>query len=118
MTTITTFCVLYRFRIRAGAEESFKRGWARVTEAIRDTRGGLGSRLHVAEDGTWYAYAQWPDRETWERAQQTGTVADAEAVAMMAAAIEERLPPIFLEPQSDLLSPAVALSNKRPEHSE
>ena len=115
MTTITTFCVLYRFRIRAGAEESFRHGWARVTEAIRDTRGGLGSRLHVAEDGTWYAYAQWPDRETWARAQQAGALTDAEAVAMMTAAIEDRLPPIFLEPQTDLLCPAVARPKNPPE---
>src|SRR5437899_299260 len=26
-------------------------------------RGGLGSRLHKAEVGTWYAYAQWPSKD-------------------------------------------------------
>ena len=96
-----SFCVLYRFRLQAGLEVAFREGWRRLTEAIRDERGGLGSRLHRGDDGLWYAYAQWPDRESWERAQAMGS-ADAEASRLMASAIEESLPPIPLEPTDDL----------------
>lgn len=73
-----------------------------MTAEIRDRRGGLGSRLHLADDGCWVAYAQWPDRATWERSQATNTV-DAEAARMMADSIEERLPPILMETSIDLL---------------
>ena len=110
MTGAARFCVIYRFRLRDGMESRFKECWSRVTEAIRDTRGGLGSRLHKASDGTWAAYAQWPDRETWARSQQMDAIDDAEAIEMMASAIAERLPPILLETQVDLLVPSLAAS--------
>jgi quinol monooxygenase YgiN len=96
------FCVVYRFKIRPGSEERFRQGWTRMTEAIREQRSGLGSRLHLSGDGWWVAYAQWPDRQTWERSQQM-EAADVDAQQMMADAIEERMPPILLEPKVDLL---------------
>jgi quinol monooxygenase YgiN len=97
------FCVLYRFKIRPGAEDSFRRGWARMTGEIRDTRGGLGSRLHLADDGWWFAYAQWPDRAAWDRSQ-TMAALDTDAEQLMRESVEERLPPILLEPNIDLLA--------------
>ena len=96
------FCVIYRFKLRPGSEASFKEGWRRLTEEIRDQRGGLGSRLHHGEDGWWYAYAQWLDRAGWERSQDM-QAQDTEAVQLMADAIEKRKPPILLEPEIDLL---------------
>ena len=42
-------------------EAQFIDGWKRVTRAIYDTCGSYGSRLHRCEDGTWLAYARWPD---------------------------------------------------------
>ena len=99
------FAVVYRFRVRAGDEDRFRRAWARLTEAIRDERGGLGSRLHRADDGTWVAYAQWPDRATWERSRASES-ADPRASAELAETLEESLPPLLLEPWIDLLEPA------------
>lgn len=96
------FCVIYRFRLRLGHEEEFRTGWTRLTEEIREQRGGLGSRLHLGEDGWWYAYAQWPDRATWERSGDM-QAQDTDAVQLMADAIAERKPPILLEPKIDLL---------------
>ncbi|MCJ7556024.1 MAG: antibiotic biosynthesis monooxygenase [Gammaproteobacteria bacterium] len=96
------FCVIYRFKIRPGAEDMFRQGWIRMTEAIRDGRGGLGSRLHLSDDGWWLAYAQWPDRQTWERSGEM-EAADPAAARMMAESVEERLPPILLEATMDLL---------------
>jgi hypothetical protein len=73
-----------------------------MTEAIRDHRGGLGSRLHTDDDGWWIAYAQWPDRESWDFARAQPDP-DADAARMMVDSIEERLPPILMETKIDLL---------------
>jgi len=103
MTTATTFCVIYQFKVRPGMEREFKEGWRKATEAIRDKRGGLGSRLHLTPDGIWLAYAQWPDRETWEIALRSESAADPEATDLMRRAVQERYAPILLVPQLDLL---------------
>ena len=52
------FCVVYRFKVRPGLETEFEAAWAKLTKACKRDRGGLGSRLHRAEDGLWVAYAQ------------------------------------------------------------
>ena len=82
-------------------------GWSRLTEAIRESRGGLGSRLHKSEDGWWIAYALWPDRQTWQSAQTDYESPDMEASKLMTEAIEDRLAPIPLEPIIDLLETRV-----------
>jgi quinol monooxygenase YgiN len=96
------FAVIYRWKLKPGRQRDFLAGWRRATAAIRGARGGLGSRLHRTPDGTWLAYAQWPDRATWEASRAQGT-ADSEAAALMHDSIEEQLPPILLEPIADLL---------------
>jgi beta-lactamase class D len=88
-------------------EKSFMEGWSRLTEAIRKTRGGLGSRLHKSDSGWWVAYAQWPDRQTWESSQTVDESPDMEASHLMTEAIVERLAPILLEPIIDLLDTRV-----------
>jgi heme-degrading monooxygenase HmoA len=45
------FYVLYRCRLKPGSEEAFRAVWSDITVAIRDGRGGLGSRLHRGDDG-------------------------------------------------------------------
>ena len=96
------FAVIYRWRIHPGMEDRFVAAWETLTRGIRDGRGGLGSRLHRAEDGTWVAYAQWPDRETWKNMQELDSV-DAAASAVFKEAVAERFDPILLEPFRDLL---------------
>lgn len=98
----TGFAVVYRWRLQAGHEEEFKAAWAAVTRAIVAERGGLGSRLHRAEDGSWVAYAQWPTRGAWERSQELGPI-DAEVSARMSAAVVSSDPPLLLDPVQDLL---------------
>lgn len=73
-----------------------------MTLEIRENCGGLGSRLHKAEDGTFIAYAQWKDKETWEKAQEIPTIDEA-AAAMMRDSIEERFPTVFMNAIDDLL---------------
>lgn len=98
----TGLCVIYRFRIKPGAEDDFVRAWSAITRGLRDSRGGLGSRLHTGPDGLWYAYAQWPSADARRAAFAQGSV-DPEASATMRDAIEEQLPEIVLDPVVDLL---------------
>lgn len=65
------FAVVYRWRVIAGREAQFERGWAQGTAAISREFGGLGSRLHRGEANVYVAYAQWPDRGVWAKAMET-----------------------------------------------
>jgi len=96
------FAVIYRWRLQPGLESQFVAAWERATHAIKAQRGGLGSRLHKLDDGSWLAYAQWPTRADWEQAR-AAPAPDPEASALMRAAISESEPPLFLEPVADLL---------------
>ena len=105
MTGETTgFAVLYRFRVRPGMEAAFADAWTGLTELIRDHKGGRGSRLHRGDDGLFYAYAQWPDRATWEADGSLPPEAEPLGAAMRDATLE-RLPAIELVPVADLLLP-------------
>jgi hypothetical protein len=96
------FIALYRWRVKEEAEGRFREGWRRLTEEIFSRWGSYGSRLHRAEDGTWVAYAQWPDRQAWEMSQGQGVV-DVEASEMMRRSAEMSHPPILMEVADDLL---------------
>jgi quinol monooxygenase YgiN len=98
------FVALYRWKLKEGREEKFREGWRRHTAEIYRECGSLGSRLHRAADGTWVAYAQWPDRRAWEAARQVA-VADTEAPAMMKESIEVSHPEILMEVSDDLFKP-------------
>ena len=99
------FCVIYRWRVVPGREAQFQEAWETVTQEIRDHEGGFGSRLHRATDGTWVAYAQWPDREAWEAAGLS-TDRGRAAMELLSAAVEERMEPTLLDPIADYLVPA------------
>ncbi len=96
------YIAIYRWRIKEGKDEVFQAAWLTLTKAIYQKRGSLGSRLHKTEDSTWLAYAQWPDKETYEKASTLGS-ADLEAGALMKECIEESQPSIFLHVASDFL---------------
>jgi hypothetical protein len=65
------FAVIYRWKLIPGHEAQFEEGWKAGTAAIAREFGGWGSRLHRGENGVVVAYAQWPDRATWEKAMET-----------------------------------------------
>lgn len=60
------FAILYSFKIKANKKQSFVKAWSEMTLLIRQYEGGLGSRLHQKSDREFIAYAQWPDKATWE----------------------------------------------------
>ena len=63
------FIVIYSFQVKKVFEESFESAWEELTLLFRDYAGGLGSRLHKGKENGYIAYAQWPDEQTWENAQ-------------------------------------------------
>lgn len=84
------FAVIYRWQVVPGLEAQFEAGWKRGTERIAAEFGGWGSRLHRAEGNLYFAYAQWPDRATWEKALESRMRhSDDEARRMYREAIVE-----------------------------
>ena len=59
---------IYRWRVAPEHEADFKRRWHEITQDILKNHGGGGSRLHLAENGDWVAYARWPTREDRDKA--------------------------------------------------
>ena len=71
------FVAAYWWKVHPGKEEQFRAAWRRGTALIREKYGSLGSRLHYeAETGRFIGVAEWPDRETWQRAFDARMVYD------------------------------------------
>ena len=62
------FAVIYQFNVIQGKEEQFLSSWKRMTELIYEFENSFGSRLHTEKNGSYIAYALWPDSKTWENA--------------------------------------------------
>ena len=60
------FSVIYKFEIKPDRTDSFEKSWKNLTLLIYEYAGSLGSRLHKKDECTYIAYAQWPNKETWE----------------------------------------------------
>jgi quinol monooxygenase YgiN len=60
------FCVIYELKVKPEMEQKFRDAWRKVTLDVMNECGSLGARLHKSDDGSWIAYAQWPDRESWQ----------------------------------------------------
>jgi quinol monooxygenase YgiN len=93
---------LYRWKIKPGKEKQFEDNWAIVTRAIRTECGSYGSRLHVADNGEYVGYAQWPDIATKEKCKLTDPSSD-DARKLMRDAIEHSYPDQMLKVKLDLL---------------
>lgn len=83
------FVAVYWWRVKPGMEAQFRDGWRRATAAIMEKHGGLGSRLHLAADGRYIAYAQWPDEASWRKFFDDPVPADPQASARFRDAILE-----------------------------
>ena len=84
------FIVIYEFEIHEGQERAFETSWARVTDAIYEKQGSLGSRLHRSQaPGHYIAYAQWPSAEVFQNsAHDNYDEAQLDAMAAMKATIK------------------------------
>ncbi len=73
------YCVSYKFTLLSNNSETrrqFIEVWSGLTLFFRESCGALGSRLHYADDGYFYAYAQWPSKTVKEAA---GNIAPTES---------------------------------------
>ncbi len=92
----------YRWKIKSGQETQFQEGWELITRELREKCGSLGSRLHKGNDGLFYGYAQWPDRESRQNAELTGSEV-TRARMLMKDATEHSFPDVELSPIADYL---------------
>ena len=61
--------ICYRFPLLSPTAETdaqFVEIWSGLTEYFKTHCGALGSRLHLGEDGAFYAYAQWPSEAVFK----------------------------------------------------
>lgn len=97
------FIALYRWKIKTGSEEDFRRSWRTITVEIYRKCGSFGSRLHQSEDGIWVAYAQWETRDDWERLRNSFVLEDPDARKLWRDSIESAMPEIYMNVTDDLL---------------
>ena len=76
------FCVIYKFTVKKGQEEQFQKSWSKVTKAFIDHCDALGSRLHHISDQDYIAYAQWPSRQAWKKAQLPSDIQEGPLIIM------------------------------------
>jgi heme-degrading monooxygenase HmoA len=62
------YAIIYTFKVKDGMEKTFIQSWKTLTQLIYKYEGSLGSRLHKSEDSIYVAYAQWPNKETFNKA--------------------------------------------------
>ncbi|WP_109830825.1 antibiotic biosynthesis monooxygenase family protein [Reichenbachiella versicolor] len=62
--------VIYSFKVKQDQEQDFIKYWSRLTQLIYEQCGSLGSRLHKEKEGQYIAYAQWPDKTTFDKADE------------------------------------------------
>lgn len=74
------FCVIYEFEVLPEHTTEFKQLWRSLTQHVKESGNGLGSRLHKESNrpDVYVAYAQWPDKSTWEAFTPLNEVAHAE----------------------------------------
>ena len=63
------YCVAYKFTLLSNNSETrrqFIEVWSGLNTFFRESCGALGSRLHYSDDGSFYAYAQWPSKSVME----------------------------------------------------
>lgn len=101
------FAVIYRWCLKPGTEAQFASAWAERTRAIMNHEGGLGSRLHRADNGWFVAYAQWPSRAAWQEFMAASS-SPSVAGTLMRSCIAASEEPLCLEVVSDLLVKKVA----------
>ncbi|WP_179337558.1 antibiotic biosynthesis monooxygenase family protein [Winogradskyella ludwigii] len=62
------YVVLYTIIIKPNQEDNFIEAWKGLTNLIYKYEGSLGSRLHKKDALNFFAYAQWPDKNTFDNA--------------------------------------------------
>lgn len=101
-----TFVAAYWWKTKPGHEAQFREAWKEGTKLIRERYGSLGSRLHRDQEGRFVGVAEWPDRETWQKAYDAKMVYDdPEVRSAFVEALEDWAdePFLLMEVTDDLL---------------
>lgn len=61
------FSIVYSFDVKPECSVEFITAWKKMTVLLYTREGSLGSRLHKVSDSKYVAYAQWPDKESWQK---------------------------------------------------
>ena len=64
--------VLYVFEVLPEQVSEFESAWEMVTIAIKEQCGSGGSRLYKSLNGTYWAHALWPTRDSMQSASLEG----------------------------------------------
>jgi len=67
------YCIVYRFTLSQPSPETsaqFIKTWSGITDYFKRECGALGSRLHQNDDGSFFAYAQWPSKAVSEASSE------------------------------------------------
>ena len=96
------YVAFYRWRLKPGTETQFESHWREGTLLFRNEQKALGSRLHRADDGTYFAYAQWPTRELYH-AEDNLSELHRESLRKMRECVAESFSPVLGEVCADLL---------------
>ena len=60
------FVAIYSFKVKENCEDAFVKSWEDLTKLIYEFENSLGSRIHKKSENEFIAYAQWPNKATWE----------------------------------------------------
>lgn len=60
------YIVIYSFEVRPNRNKVFLSIWKDLTVVIFQNCNSLGSRLHKESENNYIAYAQWPNKETFD----------------------------------------------------
>lgn len=99
------FAVIYSFEVKEDKIQQFEENWSKLTELIYRYEGSLGSRLHKSDKLNYLAYAQWPDKQTWENSGAKLPDVSKEISRRMKEACVKIETTHRLELTNDLLSP-------------
>jgi len=61
------FSIIYSFNIHENKQDEFIHCWTELTNLIYKFEGSYGSRLHQVNENLFIAYAQWPDKKTFDQ---------------------------------------------------
>lgn len=59
--------VILEFEPLVGKEDEFISAWTECTKVIYENFGSLDSRLHRSANGSFIAYAHWPNEDAYEK---------------------------------------------------
>ena len=94
--------VFYHWKIKEGRENDFEAAWAEVTRDGIERCGSIGATLNKCDDGTYAAYAVWPDKESREKCW-LGPESQTDEAKTLIDCTEEKLAEVLMDVQNDMM---------------